>query len=433
MADASAREQQRSEHGFGRLVLVPVANPASARPLLRIAARIAAPDGGRVELLTTVSTRADADDHAHAWKGLAAAEDAAAQLGVRARGRVVTVDDPAQGVLDHIDELDASLVLMGWRGRSSTSNVFGRLLDTVVGRSSVPLAVVRLGTVPYQRVLLPVSADHLLPGGGSGLALAGVLADRLRHSTSQPTTLLRTGARELALPPALEALGDRVHHDPRRTDQAVAAFARAEDLVVAPVAPTVSGLRAATTHLAWAAPDATLLVAIDVGPRREAGLDRAVDSAGGPPPATPSGTPTTRAIRVLVTARLPGDTPATTEILERALRRVGVTDHLMAWWPAGDPRPCVSGTVTVDAASRNGAIGAVMVAIHDSDALRGAEITYDLDRAASTRTSRAANRPPAGGGARLIASADLEVERTVDPPSGAGAPRSTAPRRPERD
>jgi hypothetical protein len=365
---------------LGRTVLVPIANPRSARPLLRCAARIAAADGGRVELVTTLPPRSSAAEHERAQQGLAAAEAAAVRIGVPTRARIVQATDPAVGVLEQVDELDATLVLMGWRGDSSTTDVFGRLIDTIVGRSTVPLAIVRLGATPYERVVLPVSADHLLPGGSSGLCLAARLADRLRGDTPEPTTLLRTGPREVDLPAEVEALGDRVHHDPRRTDQAVAAFARDTDLIVAAVAPTVSGLRAATTHLAWAAPDATLLVAIDVGPTHDRGLDRAVDAAGTPPPPRTTVADARREVRIVVTARLAAGAGATPEQLDRALRTVGTTGALTAWWPAGDPRPHVRANVTVEATGVNAAIGRVMVAVHEASALQGAEITYDVDR-----------------------------------------------------
>jgi nucleotide-binding universal stress UspA family protein len=365
---------------LGRTVLVPIANPQSARPLLRCAARLAAADDGRVELVTTLPPRSGPAAHQRAQQSLAAAEAAAVRIGVPTRARIVQAADPAIGVLEQIDELDASLVLMGWRGTSSTTDVFGRLIDTIVGRSTVPLAIVRPGTTPYRRVLLPVSADHLLPGGSSGLCLAARLADRLRSDTPEPTTLLRTGPREVDLPNEVSALGDRVHHDPRRTDQAVAAFARDDDLIVAAVAPTVSGLRAATTHLAWAAPDATLLVAIDVGPTHERGLEQAVDAAGSAPPARRADDGAPRPVRIVVTARLAANAGATPEQLDRALRTVGTTGQLMAWWPAGDPRPHVRANVTVDATGVNAAIGRVMVAVHEATALQGAEITYDVDR-----------------------------------------------------
>ncbi|GGI07235.1 universal stress protein [Egicoccus halophilus] len=359
-----------------RSILVPIANPASVRPLLALAAALAT-DGETLVPLVVVRPSASSGERAEALASVAEAEEVGAELAHRVAGRVLEADDVAEGVLSAVAADATALVLMGWRGQSSTTNVFGRLLDTIVGRCAAPLAVVRLGVVPFRRVLLPVSADHLLPGGDRGLDLAARLAARLDATTPQPATVLRTGARAVQLPPELERLGDRIHHDPRRTDQAVGAFARAEDVIVAPVAPTVSGLRAATTHLAWAAPEATLLVAIDAGPTREEGLAEAVDAAGVPAP-VPSGPHDLRAVRIVVTARLPGD-GVRPDDLGRVLRAAGATDQVMAWWPAGDPHPHVRATVTVEAPNVNAAIACVMEAVHDAPAFRGAEISYDVE------------------------------------------------------
>jgi hypothetical protein len=368
---------------LGRSVLVPVANPASLQPLLVHAARLAGPDGGVVQVATVVAPNASPEVLDEARIGLIGAEAAAERLGVEVQGRIIVASDVASGVLRAIDEFATSLVLMGWRGQSSTTDVFGSLIDSLVGRSSVPLAVVRLGAREPRRVLLPVSADHLLPGGDRGLRLATVIAARLAAAVEEPTTVLRTGPRDVDLPVEIRRLGDRVHHDPRRTDQAVAAFARPEDLIVAAVAPTVSGLRAATTHLAWAAPDATLLVAIDVGPTREEGLDDAVLAAGAPAPAaTPDDL---RAIDLVVTVRIPDGTEGRPDGVDRVLRTVGATDHVMAWWPADDPRAYVRATVTVRAPGPNAAIARVVTAIDEAPDLRGAEITYDLDRTTQRR------------------------------------------------
>jgi nucleotide-binding universal stress UspA family protein len=373
----------------GQRVLVPVVNPASIPPLMAIAARLVAGDDGTVIPVTCIRRQAPADERAHAWQVIAEAEAAGGEHRVRVVGQVLEGDEVADTVLHAVGEVEATLVVMGWRGRSSTSNVFGSLIDTIVGRSSVPLAVVRLGTASFRRVLLPVSADHLLPGGDRGLCLAVRIAHRLGAETSEPTTVLRTGARELELPPDVEKLGDRVHHDPRRTDQAVGAFARPDDLIVAAVAPTVSGLRAATTHLAWAAPEATLLVAVDVGRPHEPGLARAVDAAGAPAPIVPRRGE--RDVRIVVTVRLAGRSEASAEELDRVLQVAGRTDHLMAWWPAGEPHPHVRATVTVRSPSVNAAIAAVMIAVHDAPAFRGAEISYDVDRGLPPRRDSASH------------------------------------------
>lgn len=407
---------------LGRTIVVPVVNPASVRPLLVCAAHIAAAEGGRVVPITVVPRRADADVNAHAWRGVADAESTAGELGVEAQGVVVEADDVVSGTLRAVEEHEASLVVMGWRGRSSTSNVFGELIDSLVGRSSVPLAIVRLGAGPPRRVVLPVNADHLLPGGDRGLALATELARRLGDAAPEPTTVLRTGQGEVTLPPEVAGLSDRIHHDPRRNDRAVGAIARPSDLVVAAVAPTVSGLRAATTHLAWAAPDSTLLVAVDVGPTPEEGLAEATEEAASPGPVRRAGD--VRQVRIVVTARLPdaevGRAAPTPEDLDRVLRGAGASEQLMAWWPAGDDRPHVRATVTVTATSVNAAISAVMVAVHEAPDFRGAEITYDVDRgaprprtAADVATELDLDREP-GAEAALDAGAATDAAAAVD-------------------
>lgn len=368
-----------------RPILVPVANPASIGPLLTHAAALAG-HGGHVHLVTILGEDASSDDHAYAWQGLTQTEARANELGVTASGQVRAANDPASGVLAAIAERQPALVVMGWRGQSSTTDVFGRLIDHVVGRSNVPLAVVRPGLSEPDRLLFPVSEEHLLPGGTGSLALAVDLTRRLRKHTCHPTTILRTGARTGELPEEVAALGDRIHHDPRRTHKAVEAFARPSDLIVAAVAPTASGLRGATTHLAWAAPDATLLVAVDVGPTRDTDLVDAVAAAGLPGPARVD--PPAEEVRIVVTIRLPEDQDVRPDRVEEILRSAGETDLLMSWWPASDTRAHIGATVTVSGGGVNAAMATVMTAVHDADELRGAEITYDLDRGAPHDSGR---------------------------------------------
>lgn len=365
-----------------RTILVPVANPASATPLLRYATDLAGP-GGRVHMVTIVPPDTTADAHGHAWEGLTAAEELAADLGVTVRGQVRRSPSAAAGVLAAIDEDAPALVLMGWRGTTSASDVFGRLIDHVVGRSSIPLAVVRLGREPVDRIVVPVSAEHMLPGGGGSLSLAADLTRRIRTSTGHPTTVLRTGPRRGELPGDIRELGDQIHHDPRRTHKAVEAFHRDRDLIVAPVAPTASGLRAATTHLAWAAPEATLLVAVDVGPVRSGGLAEAVTDAGRPAPRRAR--PPVAQQRIVVTVRLPEHLATTPEVVEALLGTVGEVELVMSWWPLDDDRAHVGATVTVTSEGPNRALAAVMTALHDAQELRGAEISYELEHRSPDR------------------------------------------------
>lgn len=364
--------------GLGSVVVVPVVSPVSAAELARVAARLAGPDGGRVIPVSAVPPGSDPGAVAAAREVVEGAAAAARELGAQADG-VVRADLPVvAAVLACMAEHQATLAVMGWQGSSTHRNVFGELIDSIVGRSTIPLAVVRVHTTPYRRVVLPVSQDHLLPGGARGLQLAADLAARLQPAEADPVTVLRTGVGGGPLPDEVTALADRVHHDRRRVDQAVGAAAGEGDLVVVPVAPTASGLRTATTHMAWAAPDAWLAVAIDVGPPppADAGLADAVARAGTAPEGPSDADDGLEEHLVLVSARAPSGASALHGLVD-ALRLVG---SVGAVEPSGD----ADGTagvrvgVIVRAPSANVAVGAVLSAVHDSDALEGAEITYDV-------------------------------------------------------
>ncbi|CAN5168394.1 hypothetical protein BH20ACT8_BH20ACT8_20920 [soil metagenome] len=361
--------------GLGSSIVVPVVNPQSAGPLMRFAAVLAAADAGIVVPVTVVRPdarqRAVADAHALVQQ----AEVQVAQAGGTARGVVTVAEVTAEGVLEAVDDREATLVVMGWRGVSSTHNVFGELIDSIVGRSSVPLAVIRLGQMVPARILFPVSTEHLLPAGARGMQLAGELVTRYQSSRSLPVVVLRAGSAHESLPAEVSALGDRVHHDTRRVDLAVGAVSRPDDLIVTPVAPTTSGLRAATTHLAWAAPEASLVVAVDVGPR-SGDLAEAVDRAAEPPPPPAAQTPAAHHL-IRVTVWPLGAEPVDGERLGVLLGDVGSVRGTEE--ATEDGRACVRGAVDVPAGDTNAALAVVMDRLHEARALRGAEIRYDVE------------------------------------------------------
>ena len=382
---------------LGSTVLVPLTNPASVAGLIAHAVDLTRPDGGTVVPMTVVApTAAQAvRDDAHAI--IESAEAAAAAAGGQARGSVVEHESVASAVLEAAASHDASLVLMGWRGRSTQRNIFGELIDTVVGRSRTPMAVIRLGSHAIERVLLPVSDEHLVPAGRGGVELATALTRRLGTDRHRTVRVLRTGEGAAELSPEVAALSDRLHHDPRRYAVAIGAAAEAEDLVVVPVAPTVSGLRTATTHVAWLAPEATLVVAIDVGP--PAGdVEEATAGAGQPAPAEIATEPEgTDVHTVVVVARHESVVPSSREQLGHALRSLGEVAAVEAWEDA-DGRRCVQTRVRVTARSSNDALAVVMTALHESDAFRGAELRYELEGDGATDVDGGGGRDPGGDG-----------------------------------
>lgn len=367
---------------FGSTVLTLVTNPVSAPTLARLAAMLAAPVSGTVVPLTVISQREAASRdaerlHAAAQALIIRTEEIAQKAGVASRGLVAVDDAVADAVLDAADERGASLVVMGWQGHSTQQNVFGAIIDSVVGRSAIPLAITRLQPHPWRRVLLPIDDDHLGAGGSWGVRLAAAVAGRLADGAGARVRVLRTGPSRRPLPRVVQALTDRLHHDPRRLDIAVGAAAGPEDLIVVPVAPTESGLRSSATHIAWAAPEASLLVAIDAGPVRVEKLAGAVEQAGKQPPAAPAAPAVVASGHAItVTARrADGDAAELRPHVTRALEPLGPVSDAPG---DDDDDDALRLRVVVDTGDGNVAMTRVMTALHEAPGMEGAEIRYDL-------------------------------------------------------
>ncbi|MEX2562562.1 MAG: universal stress protein [Nitriliruptoraceae bacterium] len=251
---------------LGRSILVPVVNPASIHALLSCAAALARRDGGAVDIVTVLTPGTSDEQQATVQQRLAEAQRTASELGADATAHVEIADDVSTGVLNAMRQTTPSLVLIGWRGETSSTDVCGRLIDRVVGRTRTPIAVLRAGRELPTRGVLPVHADHLLPGGVGGLRLATHVAAGLRADLLQSMGLLATGHQDFTIPDDLVTLCDTLVRDQRRNHLVVAEHATPDTLIISPVAPTAVGFRAATTHLAWSAPRAGLLVTIDPGP-----------------------------------------------------------------------------------------------------------------------------------------------------------------------
>lgn len=362
--------------GADTCVLLPVVAPGSVPALVEVAVAIAGP-GGHLLALTAVPSGAAAEDVAAARQTLIRVEgEVAAQSGfdVVLDTEVVEADHPALAIHDLASRVDADVVVMGWAGSGSASSSFGSIIDEVVGRSRVPLVMVRAGTARPSSVVVAFDTDQLHPAGRRGLALAGAVAASLRSARDWPITLLQTGAKEFPdLPPGIATLTDRIHHDPRRRHDAVEALVDPTTLVVAPVAPTVAGLRAATTRLNWAVGEATLAVAIDVGPvgPRES-LSR-VTLPDGNREHDPE-----RRGRQGVALTIVSTDPVERRPVMAALADAGEVGQVRSWWAGRESRPHLSITVTIDQATESDAIGAVMAVTDMLPELVGARVRYDL-------------------------------------------------------
>ncbi|MGH8901513.1 MAG: cation:proton antiporter [Egibacteraceae bacterium] len=255
--------------GIGEAVLVPVSSPDSARGLVRLAALLARPECGKVMPLTVVGPESTDEDLEHSRELAARAESMALSQGVEATGIVRIDGSPSAGVLHTIVEYQATFMLVGWKGYTGTrESLFGSVIDSIVGRSSVPLAVARLVGDRFDRILLSIFTGNLPLGRRPGVQLAAEIARRVAAGTAVPAEIL-TDSDDPAVSELLGGqLKTRVHHDTRRQHVAIGHHARAEDLVIVSVSPTETGLRTAATRIAWAAPESSVIVALDAGLRR---------------------------------------------------------------------------------------------------------------------------------------------------------------------
>jgi Kef-type K+ transport system membrane component KefB/nucleotide-binding universal stress UspA family protein len=106
---------------------------------------------------------------------------------------------PAHGILRAAIELEASLIVMGWRGHPSMrQSIFGTLLDEVVWNADVPVLVGRITTPinAIQRVILAIPQEVLATGL---VNLTLDLALTMAQALNVPLLIL-------ARPPKIEAI-----------------------------------------------------------------------------------------------------------------------------------------------------------------------------------------------------------------------------------
>ena len=194
-------EQPASGRPFRR-ILVPIANPETQEPLLSLAALLAHAGDGT---LLALHVARESPGGVGVIGGPRPVRGFATHMGAQLQQQKTMLErvsgilqDPelrvelvprldtsvARGVLRTMVERDVTLVLMGWTGDVPIrSNVFGSLLDEVVWRAPIPVAVARL-TAPVnaiRRVVLALPHHPLGPALiRQTLALVVPLANALK-------------------------------------------------------------------------------------------------------------------------------------------------------------------------------------------------------------------------------------------------------------
>jgi nucleotide-binding universal stress UspA family protein len=180
----TARE---GKHLWGERVLVPVANPNTEDNLLRLALILAKTSQGTLLPLHILSDRGEAISPAEKMQQtqLLAAAETVAHAAACAVEPIARIDDAIdRGILRSATEREASLIVCGWKGFSTTrDNFFGSIIDNVVRRSPVPVLIARFPN-PIQntaRVILAITDSELTRFGfQETVDIAKSLAEELK-------------------------------------------------------------------------------------------------------------------------------------------------------------------------------------------------------------------------------------------------------------
>lgn len=276
----------RSE--IGATVVVPVARPESARPLVRLAATIARPDSGFV--VPVVVARSDDDEDA--FERTVAikdeAETMARSFGVEADGIVRVDSSPAAGIHHTVMERHASLMVVGWKGTTSRREaLFGGILDHIVSHVTVPKIIGRIGDEPFERIVIGVPSIATMPAARGSFTLAVETARRLRAEEPRSCLVISETDDEEIAEVATTVLDGSYEHDPREAAAALRARARPGDLIILPAEPGRGRIPLIGARVARELPDNALLIVLDGIDRSVGEIDRdqiSTEHPFGPPP-----------------------------------------------------------------------------------------------------------------------------------------------------
>lgn len=198
----SARIFDASSEGFdpelvrlrGRspLVLVPIANPTNAAPMIRVAGALAPPDTGRVLLLSVVLARSGGNNHreedliANSQRVLQEAISASLESGLSPEALITIAEKPWQEIIRVSETHRCESMLLGLTqfSDSDTEKNLEMLLNSVDSDVVILRAPGDWQMLDVKRILVPVGGR-----GGHGELLARILGSICRSGNPEITFL----------------------------------------------------------------------------------------------------------------------------------------------------------------------------------------------------------------------------------------------------
>ncbi|OUL36759.1 chloride channel protein [Nostoc sp. T09] len=217
--------------GRGRL-LVTVANPETAGTLLQMAAAIARDRHYEIECVQVILVSRHSSPSetqvrtANSRRLLRQAEVLARKWQIPLHTQIRVAHDVAQAILETIDERHIDLILMGWKGNTSTpGRIFGTVVDTIIRQATCDVVLVKLGNSQESIVKEKDSAlsnqhsfnSWLVPmAGGPNARMAIKLLPALVTLGTDPQIRLTRVFKPSELAPDMTVLEQAIRHLIRR-------------------------------------------------------------------------------------------------------------------------------------------------------------------------------------------------------------------------
>ena len=162
-----AIERRAKEEGQFR-VLVPLANPANVKQLIDLAAAVSSGRKAEIIALRVVAVPDQApptreDSYVEREKRiLELAYSHSQNYGIPLTSLLRIAHNPARAILETARERDCDLIIMGWKGYTSTARrIFGEVVDDVVNHARSDLMLVKfVGDSPPRKILLPTAGGE---------------------------------------------------------------------------------------------------------------------------------------------------------------------------------------------------------------------------------------------------------------------------------
>lgn len=146
-------------------VLVPIANPTNVAPLIDLASAIAKENDGEIVAMRVVSlpeqapTSRETSYVERERRILEQAHVRAKSHGVKVSSLVTIGRNPARAILETARERHCDLIVLGWKGYTSTANrILGEIVDDVVNLARADIMLVKLvGEMKFKNILLPTT------------------------------------------------------------------------------------------------------------------------------------------------------------------------------------------------------------------------------------------------------------------------------------